>query len=67
MPAFAETAPATNCNFKSTATHLLTVRNTRISVLLRFVASKCVKTMEVSLKKQSIGGAHKKGKKNRLP
>ena len=54
-------------NFKSTATHLLTVRNTRISVLLRFVANKCVKTMEVSLKTQSIGGAHEKGETHRLP
>ena len=36
LPGFAETASATKCNLKSTATHLLTLFNTRISVQLRF-------------------------------
>ena len=35
LPGFAETASATKCNLKSTATHLLTRYKTRISVLLR--------------------------------
>ena len=36
LPGFAETASATKCNLKSTATHLLTLFNTRISAQLRF-------------------------------
>ena len=40
VPAFAETASATNCNFKSTATHSLPLSNTRISVQLRFARDK---------------------------
>ena len=35
-----ETASATKCNLKSTATHLLTRYNTRTSALLRFVRGK---------------------------
>ena len=40
LPGFAETASATKCNLKSTATHLPTLFNTRISVQSRFAQDK---------------------------